>query len=470
MSATTQAKHHVSVVICGHVDSGKSTTTGRLIYELGGIPEREMEKLKKEADALGKSSFAFAFYMDRQKDERARGVTITCTTKEFFTDNYHYTIVDAPGHKDFVGNMISGSSQADVAVLMIPADGNFVTSIAKGNVKEGEVMGQSRMHAQLINLLGVKQLIVGINKMDTTTAGTSAWSKERYDECKNEVTDMLIKLGWPKGQIEKGVPFIPMAGYLGDNLIKPSTNMSWWTGVDIALGKGKGSVHVHTLLDALDKMVQMPPRPTDKPLRVPISGVHKGIKGVGTVYTGRIEQGTLKPGDTVCFLPTHTAGNPCTGKVFSIEMHHKQVEQAGPGDNIGFTVKGLGQDPSAGDVMVLANDTSIKGLNKGNKMVVQAQMLTHPNELKVGYTPICHIRTGRAPCRLVEIRWKMGKDTGGVKSEHPVSLKTGDTAELVFEPQMPFIADTFESCEGLSRAAFMESGQPIFLAKVISIQ
>lgn len=155
----------------GHVDSGKSTTTGRLLFELGGIPERELEKLKEEAAALGKQSFAFAFYMDRQKEERERGVTIACTTKEFFTDKWHYTIIDAPGHRDFIKNMISGAAQADVCLLMVPADGNFTTAIQKGDHKAAEIQGQTRQHARLINLLGVKQLIVGVNKMDSDVAG-----------------------------------------------------------------------------------------------------------------------------------------------------------------------------------------------------------------------------------------------------------------------------------------------------------
>ena len=189
-------KEHLSVVICGHVDSGKSTTTGRLLFELGGIPEREMEKLKSEAETLGKSSFAFAFYMDRAKEERERGVTIACTTKEFFTDRWHYTIIDAPGHRDFIKNMISGAAQADVAVLMVPADGNFTTAIQKGDHKAGEVQGQTRQHARLINLLGVKQIVVGVNKMDCDVA---KYSKERYDEIANEMKNTLVKVGLKKG-------------------------------------------------------------------------------------------------------------------------------------------------------------------------------------------------------------------------------------------------------------------------------
>merc|ERR1712078_551390 len=183
MGPSMTEKKHLSVVICGHVDSGKSTTTGRLLFELGGIPEREMTKLKEEAERIGKGSFAFAFYMDTQKDERERGVTIKCTTKEFFTDKYHYSVIDAPGHRDFIKNMISGAAQADVGVLMVPADGNFTTAIQKGNHKQGVVQGQTRQHARLINLLGVKQLLIGVNKMDAAIGG--AYSQDRYKEIKD---------------------------------------------------------------------------------------------------------------------------------------------------------------------------------------------------------------------------------------------------------------------------------------------
>merc|ERR1712159_304846 len=216
-------KQHMSVVICGHVDSGKSTTTGRLLFELGGIPEREMEKLKEKAEELGKGSFAFAFYMDTQKDERERGVTIKCTTKEFFTETYHYSVIDAPGHRDFIKNMISGAAQADVGVLMVPADGNFVTAIQKGDHKLGEVQGQTRQHARLINLLGVKQLIICVNKMDSEPA--ACYKKDRYDEIMNEMKSMLIKVGWPKAFVEKRTPIIPISGWMGDNLLEKSTNM-----------------------------------------------------------------------------------------------------------------------------------------------------------------------------------------------------------------------------------------------------
>jgi elongation factor 1-alpha len=281
-------KDHMSIVICGHVDSGKSTTTGRLLFELGGIPEREMEKLKAEAERLGKSSFAFAFYMDRQKEERERGVTISCTTKEFFTEKWHYTIIDAPGHRDFIKNMISGAAQADVALVMVPADGNFVTAIQRGNHKAGEIQGQTRQHSRLINLLGVKQLIIGVNKMDCDTAG---YKKDRYDEISAEMINMLQKVGWKKDFVLKSTPVLPISGWVGDNLLKKSTNMAWWSGCDIEVEAKSGveKLHIDCLYDCLNNMARPPVRPADSAMRLPVSGIYK-IKGVGDVVAraGRI--------------------------------------------------------------------------------------------------------------------------------------------------------------------------------------
>jgi elongation factor 1-alpha len=456
----TDGKQHVSIVICGHVDAGKSTTTGRLIFELGGIGEREMQKLKDEADKLGKGSFAFAFYMDRQKEERERGVTIACTTKEFFTESKHYTVIDAPGHRDFIKNMITGASQADVALLMVPCDGNFTAAIAKGNHKAGEVQGQTRQHAVLINLLGVKQLIIGCNKMDCDVAG---YKESRYTEVRDEMVHMLLKVGWKKQFVAESVPILPISGWMGDNLITKSDKMGWWKGMDVKTVDGE-TVHVDTLKDCLEKMVRIPARPTDKPMRTPISGVFK-IKGVGDVLTGRVEQGSVKPGDEVVFLPTHTASTACTGKVFTVEMHHKNVEAAGPGDNVGLNIKGLPKDnmPRVGDVMVLKSDSSI---NRVKSFTAQVQIMNHPGELKVGYCPIAFVRTARSAVRMSKINWKIGKSTGGQKVEEPASLKQNEMAEIVMEPQQPFVVDSFKSCEGLGRIAIMEGNSVVMLGKV----
>merc|ERR1712151_1074049 len=347
-------KEHLSIVICGHVDSGKSTTTGRLLFELGGIPERELEKVK--AERLGKSSFAFAFYMDRQKEERERGVTIACTTKEFFTPSYHYTVIDAPGHRDFIKNMITGASQADVAILMVPSDGNFTTSIAKGNPKLGQVHGQTRQHSVLINLLGVKQLVVGVNKMDCDVAG---YKESRYTEIKDEMVHMLKKVGWNKKKIDGSPPVMPISGWMGDNLIEKTKNMDWWKGQTVKC-IDDSKVEVLTILDCLEKMVKPVKRNTDAIMRTPISGVYK-IKGVGDVITGRVEQGTVQKDKEVFFIPTHSKSTACQGKVFTVEMHHKNVEKATAGDNVGMNVKGLPKEnmPRCGDVMIYTDDKTL---------------------------------------------------------------------------------------------------------------
>jgi len=454
----------MSIVIRGHVDSGKSTTTGHLLFELGGLSERELEKLKAEADRLGKSSFAFAFYMDRQKEERERGVTITATTKEFFTPKWHYTVIDAPGHRDFIKNMITGASQADVALLMVPADGNFGTSIAKGNHKAGEIQGQTRQHARLINLLGVKQLIVGVNKMDCDLAG---YKKERYDEIANEMKNMLQKVGWKKEFIDESVPVVPISGWIGDNLFKKSEKMSWWTGVDV-LNANKEKVHVHTLYDALDQLACLPVRDAAAAMRMPVSGIYK-IKGVGDVLTGRVEQGVVKPGEEVVFLPTHQPSTPCQGKVFTVEMHHQRQDEAKPGDNVGLNIKGLVKEnmPHPGDVMVYKKDSTLKQVKN---FTAQVQILDIPGEIKVGYSPIAFVRTGRSACRLTKICWKVGKDTGGKKADDPHSLKSNEMAECVFEPCQPFVVDSFKNCEGLSRVAMMEGNGVVMLGKVMSTE
>lgn len=456
-------KQHISVCTVGHIDSGKSTTCGRLIFDLGGISEREMEKLQKKADELGKGSFAFAFHMDTQKEEQARGITISCKTRDFYTDNYHYTIVDCPGHHSFVRNMISGSSQVDVGIIMVPADGNFAATIAKGNHKAGEIQGQTRQHARILNLLGVKQIIVLVNKMDEKTAN---YSQERFEEVRNEMRDMMVKVGYKKDYVLASVPMIPISAMSGDNIRKPSDKMPWWKGQEVTKLDGS-KVTVTNIEDALTNFVCPPTRVLDAPVRVPINGVYN-IKGAGNVICGRVEQGKLTPKDEVIFVPTHTASNACTGSIFSIEMHHKSVPEAGPGDNVGLNIKGLDKlnMPKVGDVLVLKKDQSLRGIKS---FTCQVQILDHPGELKKGYCPIACVRTAHSAVRLASINWKVGKETGMKKLEDPASLKANEMAEVEFEPQQPFVVDTFKNCEGLGRVAIFEGNSVVMLGKVTAI-
>jgi elongation factor 1-alpha len=469
-SEATEGKLHLGIVIVGHVDAGKSTTTGRLLFELGGLSQRDLDKLRQEAQELGKESFLFAFFMDKSKDERSRGVTIQCCTREFFTDSYHYTIIDAPGHRDFIKNMISGASQADCALLMVPANkGGFETSIAKGNHKKGEIQGQTRQHARLCHLLGIDQIIVGVNKMDAPSVN---YNEDRFLEIKSEVEKMLTKIGYKT----KKIPFIPLSGFKGDNLASVSPNMKWYKGFTVKIKKEK--VKGHTLIDALEKVIRPPKRAKKKPFRMPVSGVYK-IQGVGDVITGRIEQGSMVANTVVRFEPTG-----CSGKAFSIEMHHKSVKVAHCGDNVGVNVKQLPKEnmPRCGDVMYLegaANDPNPPRAAKSFTALVFVQ--DHPGKLnaarpdtktgafKGGFTPSIHIRTAKAPCQMTSIAWKMGKSTSNHKVECPLFIEAGDQAEVTFEPRMPIVVTPFDVCKPLGRVAAMDSNSLIMLGKVIKV-
>jgi elongation factor 1-alpha len=334
--------------------------------------------------------------------------------------------------------MISGAAQADVALLMVPADGNFITAIQRGNHKAGEIQGQTRQHGRLINLLGVKQLIIGINKMDCDTAG---YKQARYEEIANEMKNMLCKVGWKKDFIEKSVPVIPISGWMGDNLLSKSANMPWWNGMDIECDGEK--LHIDYVVQALNDMARPPKRETDKAMRMPVSGIYK-IKGVGDVLAGRVEQGIVKPGEEVVFLPTNTPSNYCGGKVFTVEMHHKRHDQAFPGDNVGLNIKGLIKEnmPHAGDVMIYKKDTTLKHVAN---FTAQIQVLDIPGEIKCGYSPIGFVRCGRSACRIVSLDWKMGKETGGKKAEGPHALKSNEMAQVKFEPCQSLVVDSFKN-------------------------
>merc|ERR1719361_809572 len=299
--------------------------------------------------------------------------------------------------------------------------------------------------------------------MDCDTAG---YKLERYDEIKNEMKNMLGKVGWKKDFLDSGVPYMAISGWCGDNLVKKTTNMAWWKGQDVKVGSE--SIHVDTLYDCFNNMCRVPEPPTDAPMRLPISGIYK-IKGVGDVLAGRVEQGIVKPGEEVLFLPTNTAGTPCQGKVFTVEMHHKRVEEAFPGDNVGLNIKGLDKQnmPRSGDVMIYKKDTSLSQVKSFN---AQIQVLDIPGEIKNGYSPIGFVRCGRSACRITKMVWKMGKETGGKKMEDPHSLKSNEMAEVTFEPQQPLVADSYKNCEGLSRVAFMDGNGVVMLGKVTSAE
>jgi len=448
-------KEHLSLVVCGHVDAGKSTTCGHLIFKMGGISEREMTKLQATAEEKGKSSFGFAYYLDTCKEERERGVTIQCNTKEFFTSKYHYTIVDAPGHKDYIKNMITGSATADVGLLLVPAEkGGFESAIAKADPKLGVEEGQTRQHARLLYLLGVEQIIVGINKMDACN-----WDQGRFNEIKDEFVKMLQLIGFKP----KKVPFIPYSGFNGDNLVEKSDKASWYKGWT-ANKTPKVKVTGFTLVEALDNFIVPPKRFPDAPLRLPVSNIYN-IKGVGQIICGTIEQGTLRPGDAIGIAPVGLKGK----KMFSIEQHKKVLDSAGPGNSVGMSIKGITKDEkvSPGDIIYLENEGEIKAVGKFCAMVAVQE---HPGVLKTGYCPVIFSRTAKVACKMTRIIWKQSKKTGGAKVEDPPSLSQFENAEVEFEPTAPLFLEPFEQCAALGRIAVMDSNRLKMLGKVTTVE
>ena len=417
-------KTHINLVVIGHVDSGKSTSTGHLIYKCGGIDKRTIEKFEKEAAEAGKASFKYAWVMDKLKSERERGITIDISLWQFETPKYHFTIIDAPGHRDFIKNMITGTSQADCAILMIASpQGEFEAGISKD--------GQTREHALLSFTLGVKQMIVCCNKMDEKTVN---FSEERYNEIKKEVSDFLKKVGYKPDTI----PFIPISGWNGDNMLDKSTNTPWY----------KGPI----LIEALDK-IEPPKRPTEKPLRLPLQDVYK-IGGIGTVPVGRVETGILKPGMNVTFAPADVKSD-----VKSVEMHHTSIPEAIPGDNVGFNIKGLSvKDIKRGYV---CGDSKNDPPREAETFVAQVIIMNHPGQIENGYTPVLDCHTAHIACKFTEIQSKIDRRTGKATEEEPKFIKTGDSALVLLKPSKPMCVETFTEYPPLGRFAVRDMKQTV---------
>merc|ERR1711893_219984 len=432
-----KAKTHINIVVIGHVDSGKSTSTGHLIYKCGGIDKRAIEKFEKEAAEMGKGSFKYAWVLDKLKAERERGITIDIALWKFETNNYEVTIIDAPGHRDFIKNMITGTSQADCAVLIVAAGvGEFEAGIAKN--------GQTREHALLAFTLGVKQLIVGINKMDNTEP---KYSKDRYEEIVKEVSNYVKKIGYNP----KSVAFVPISGWHGDNMIEASTNMPWYKGWEKETKEG-GKCAGKTLFEALDS-INPPVRPSDKPLRLPLQDVYK-IGGIGTVPVGRVETGVIKAGMVVTFGPLGV-----TTEVKSVEMHHEQVEQAAPGDNVGFNVKGLSvKDIKRGYV---CSDSKNDPAADTEMFVAQVIVLNHPGQIQNGYTPVLDCHASHIACKFAKIRAKVDRRTGTVTEDEPSAIKSQDAAMVELVPQKPMVVEAFSSYAPLGRFAVRDMRQTV---------
>jgi elongation factor 1-alpha len=415
-------KPHQNLAVIGHVDHGKSTMVGRLLFETGSVPEHIIEQYREEAAAKGKGGFEFAYVMDNLAEERERGLTIDIAHQEFDTDKYYFTIVDTPGHRDFVKNMITGASQADHAVLVVAADDG--------------VAPQTREHVFLARTLGIGELIIAVNKMDLVD-----YDENTYNEVKDEVIKLLKQVRFRSDD----ATFIPTSAFEGDNISEHSDNTPWYDGP--------------TLLEALNDL-PMPEPPTDAPLRIPIQDVYT-ISGIGTVPVGRVETGLLKPGMNVSFQPSDVSG-----EVKTIEMHHEVVDEAGPGDNVGFNVRGIGKnDIRRGDVCGPADDPPTVARTFKAQIVV----MQHPSVITAGYTPVFHAHTAQVACTIESIEAKLDPATGEVSEENPDFIKAGDAAIVVVRPQKPLSVEPSSEIPELGSFAVRDMGQTVAAGKVLEV-
>ena len=418
-------KPNINVVFVGHVDHGKSTTIGRLMFDSGKVAPQELEKLKAEAQKHGKVGFEFAFVMDKFKEERERGVTIDLSYQKLPTNKYNVTIIDAPGHKDFVKNMITGASQADAAFLTVAA-------------KEG-VQPQTKEHVWLLRTMGVSQLAVAVNKMDAV-----GWKEDAYNKVKEDVSVLLKQAGYKVDQ----VPFIAISGFQGDNVFKKSTNMPWYKGP--------------TIVEQLDQFKE-PEKPTNLPLRMPLQDVYE-ITGIGTVPVGKIETGIMKIGQKVIILPGRS-GKGIAGEVRTIEMHHEAMTEAGAGDNVGINIRGVGKkDVARGDVICDAT----KPATIAEEFVAQVAVISHPTVIAKGYTPVFHVHTAQVPCQFIELIEKT--DPSGVVAKNPDFLKNGDVAKVRIKPIGNLVLETQSANPHMARFAIRDAGATVAAGVCIEVK
>ncbi|MDD3083820.1 MAG: translation elongation factor EF-1 subunit alpha [Candidatus ainarchaeum sp.] len=415
-------KELINIVFIGHVDHGKSTSVGRLLYDGGALSEQEYRKLEEIAKEKGKGTFAFAYAMDNLKEERERGVTIDVSYKKFEAKKHTFTIIDAPGHRDFVKNMITGTSQADAAVLVVAA-------------KEGP-QPQTKEHAFLAQVMGIKQIVVAINKMDEVN-----YDEAKFKEVSEQMTKMLTGVGYKADNIK----LVPMSAWKGDNVVNKTDNLKYAP---------------KTLLETLDDLIA-PPAPIDKPLRIPVQDVYN-IKGVGAIPVGRVETGILKSGTKVVVMPSGKEG-----EVKDIEEHHEKLAEARPGNNIGFSIRGIGtQDIGRGDVIgAVTNKPTV-----AKSFIAQIVILNHPTAIPAGYAPVFHLHTAQMSMSLTELQKKLDPKTGAVAEENPKFLKTGDAAIVKIVPTKPVCAEKFSEFPQLGRFAIRDMGQTVAAGIILEIE
>eukprot|EP00755_Sulcionema_specki_P003188 Sspe_Gene.27296::Locus_11688_Transcript_1_1_Confidence_1.000_Length_2229::g.27296::m.27296/K03231/EEF1A; elongation factor 1-alpha len=445
----------LTVVLGGHVDAGKSTLVGRLCLELGAVTCDQAERMKQKA----RRWYGLSSLLDCSPMERVRGITITSKYRRLELRNWKVTVVDVPGHLDFMKSMIRSASQADVGLLLVPADGNLASAICRGNGRAREREGISRMHARVFHTLGVKQLVVCLTRMDL-----AGYSEEQFRMAKEETKECLIRTGWKREFVEDRVAFLPIVATTGQNVLQGATDMPWWKGQEIRLPSGK-LITVTTLSDALEHAIVPPERKYHAGLVLPVATVRQ--TRVGTVVTGRVEEGRVRLEDRVKFARECQLA-PSTRDVVRVEAFHTATHVAWAGDTIGVQVTAGNTRLQSGDVMVSVDGGVLLPCSSITAKVMVLHMA--PNAIKVGYTPCCYVGTGRSPVRLTKLVWRRGRKTGGNIDPDPTYLDQGDLAEVELTPLAPLIVDTPVGCEKLSRLLFIDGWDMVMVGKVERVE
>eukprot|EP01084_Bolivina_argentea_P257403 433667_1 len=495
---------HLGIICCGSSQSGKTLLCSRLLHKLNGFTRDEsnhfnkLEKSQQISDCVK--------LLNKEKDHLSVDYpgksqrTINYAIREFFTNNYHYTLLDAPGHRDYIKNFIIAGSTADVGLIVVPANkGSFESSILKGNHYKGELQGEIHHQCRLLYFLGVVQLIVCINKMDCKHV---KYRETRFTEIKSEMVKILTRIGYKT----KKIPFIPISAWHGDNIFDVSSNMEWYKGFKVKIEKKY--LIGHTVFDALDTVIN-PRRVSkksilDRPLRMPVLRLyncpkvcHKAPKN--PIIAGHIEQGQIRVGQKVKFIPSG-----CSGVVKTMKMHYKSIKIAYEGFHIGLGIefekfRKYPYVPNKGDVMVIDDKKyDLTTLKTAKYIHMLAFIQYHPGrifaaelkkikpkrrmygyglknvkireEYKGGLTPCLFIRNARIPCQLIKIKWRMGKSTSNMKIEDPSYVEAADQCEIIFRALKPIVALPWDECKPFARCIFMDHNQVLIIGKVVKVE
>lgn len=426
-------KEHLNIVFIGHVDAGKSTMGGNLLYITGMVDKRTMEKYEREAKEAGRDTWYLSWALDSTPQERAKGKTVEVGRAYFETDLRRYTILDAPGHKTFVPSMISGAAQADIAILVISArKGEFETGFERG--------GQTREHIMLVKTAGVSKVIIVINKMDDPTVN---WDKVRYDEIKDKLTPFVKSAGFsPKTD----VTFIPVSAYTGLNLKDPVSKdvCPWWNGT--------------SFLNHLDHM-PMIDRKINAPLMMPVSEKYKDM---GTIIVGKVESGHLRKGDQLVLMP-----NKDQVEVAAIynEMED-EIPTAFCGDNVRIRLRGVeDEDISPGFVLTSPK----KPIHAVRQFEAQLAILEHKNIICAGYSAVMHIHTLAEEVTLPALLHYFDKATGRKSKKPPQFAKKGQKVVALIETTAPVCVERFTDYPQLGRFTLRDEGRTIAIGKITKL-